>query len=148
MQRSIYLAKLIGPVLAAVGVGMLLNASVYQTMAGQFLTSYALIYLAGLLTMTAGIALVLAHNVWVADWPVIITAFGWLGVIGGVFRIIWPQEVATIGSAVISHSEVLMFAGFVVIVVGGVLSYYGYADIAASGSAGARRNARRRTRRA
>ena len=88
MQRSIYLARLIGPIFVVIGVGMLLNAPAFLAIARQFLASYALIYLAGLITLTAGIALVLAHNVWIGNWRLIITVLGWLGVIGGVFRIV------------------------------------------------------------
>lgn len=142
MQRSIYLARLIGPVLATVGIGMLLNAPVYRTLSEQFLHSYALIYLAGVLTLTAGIALVLAHNVWVADWRAIITVLGWLGIVGGVFRIVWPQEVMAIGLAAVSHNEVLMFGGFAVLVLGAVLAYFGYAD-AVSPKSRARKRSRR-----
>jgi hypothetical protein len=146
MQRSIYLAKLIGPVFAATGIGMLLNAGVFRILAEQFLSSYALIFLAGLLTLTAGIALVLAHNVWEPDWRVIITILGWLGVIGGVVRIVAPDWVVKIGGAVISHGEAFMVAGFVVLVLGGVLSYFGYADTATlSPARGGRRKRSRRT---
>jgi hypothetical protein len=146
MQRSIYLAKLIGPVFLAMGVGMLLNAPIFRILAEQFLSSYALIFLAGLLTLTAGIALVLAHNVWVGDWRLIITLIGWLSVIGGMFRIVAPNLVVRIGGAVISHGEVFMVAGFAVLVLGGVLSYFGYADTATSSPArtGARRGQRKR----
>jgi hypothetical protein len=148
MQRSIYLAKLIGPVSVAMGVGMLLNAPIFRILAEQFLSSYALIFLAGLLTLTAGIALVLAHNVWVPDWRLIITLLGWLSVIGGTFRIVAPNLVVRIGDAVISHGEVFMVAGFAVLVLGGVLSYFGYADTGPSPSrAGARRTAGKRSRR-
>jgi hypothetical protein len=143
MQRSIYLAKLLGPVGIAIGVGMLLNAGVFRVLAEQFLASYALIFLSGILTLTVGIALVLAHNVWEGDWRLIITLIGWLAVIGGAFRIIWPQEVADIGSAVIGHGEAFMVGGFVVLVLGCVLSYFGYADTASSP---ARTRARRTTR--
>lgn len=141
MQRSIYLAKLIGPVFVVVGIGMLLNTHLYLVMAEQGLRSYVLIYLSGILTLTAGLALVLAHNVWEADWRLIITLLGWLGVIGGTFRILWPQEVVEVGRAVIAHSEALMFGGFFVLVLGGVLSYYGYAD---TGPSKARARKRRR----
>jgi hypothetical protein len=144
MQRSIYLAKLIGPVTVAMGVGMLLNGPIFRILAEQFLSSYALIFLAGLLTLTAGVALVLAHNVWVADWRVIITILGWLGVIGGIGRIIAPNLVVRVGSAVISQgSWLLIFAGLVVLALGCVLSYFGYADTA---SPPARTAARRTTR--
>jgi hypothetical protein len=143
MQRSIYLAKLIGPVSVTMGVGMLLNAPIFRILAEQFLSSYALIFLAGLLTLTAGIALVLAHNVWVGDWRLIITLIGWLSVIGGMFRIVAPNLVVRIGGAVVSHGEVFMVAGFAVLVIGGVLSYFGYADTLSSP---ARTSARRTTR--
>ena len=80
---------------------MLLNAPVFLILVGQFLHSYALIFVAGLLSLTAGLAIVLSHNVWVGDWRVLITIFGWLGVIGGMVRIILPQKVATIGLGLI-----------------------------------------------
>ena len=51
MQRSIYLAKLIGPVFVVIGIGMLVNGAVYRAMASEFLHSHALIYLAGLLAL-------------------------------------------------------------------------------------------------
>ena len=75
-----------------------------------------LIYLSGMLTLTVGLAIVLSHNVWVGDWRLIITIFGWLGVGGGVFRILWPQGVVTVGTAIIAHGEALMFGGFAVLV--------------------------------
>ncbi len=132
MQKSIYLARLMGPVLLVVGIGMLLNTQLYLVMAEQGLHSYVLIYLSGILTLTVGLAIVLSHNVWVGDWRLIITMFGWLGVGGGVFRILWPQAVVTVGTAVIAHREALMFGGFAVLVLGGVLAYFGYAEFFAS----------------
>jgi hypothetical protein len=141
MQRSIYLAKLIGPVMAAIGVGMLLNSAVFRILAQQFLSSYALIFLAGLITLFAGIALVLAHNVWTPDWRVIITILGWLGVIGGALRIIAPNLVVRIGGAVIGHAGAMfIFAGFALLALGCVLSYFGYAE---TSSPPARTNSRR-----
>lgn len=144
MQRSMYLAKLIGPVFAAIGIGMLLNSAVFRILAEQFLSSYALIFLAGLLTLTAGIALVLAHNVWTPDWRVIITIIGWLSVIGGALRIIAPNLVVRIGGTIIGHAgELFIVAGLAVLALGCVLSYFGFADMA---SPPARTSARRTTR--
>jgi hypothetical protein len=139
MQRSLFLAQLIGPIFVAIGVGMLINGPLYLAMADAGLHSYVLIYLSGVMTLTAGIALVLTHNVWVGDWRLIITILGWLGVIGGAFRIVWPQAVIEVAGRIIAHAESLMFAGFAVLVVGAVLSYFGYADTAPSKSRARRR---------
>jgi hypothetical protein len=126
MQTSRYLARLIGPVALAMGAYAVLNGATFRLMAGQFLNSYALIFLAGLMTLTAGIAIVLAHNVWTRDWRVIITLFGWLAIIGGAVRIVFPQLVASLGVAMLAHTAVLLFIGFGIVVLGAVLSYYGY----------------------
>ncbi len=52
---------------------MLINRDGYRDMAREFLGSRALIYLAGILAFVPGLAMVLAHNVWVADWRIVIT---------------------------------------------------------------------------
>lgn len=126
MQTSIYLARLIGPMLLVIGVGMLINRDGYRSMAREFLGSRALIYIAGLLAFLPGLALVLAHNVWVADWRVIVTVLGWLAVIGGTFRILFPQEVTRIGTRAIAYPNTLLIGGVATLILGAFLSYCGY----------------------
>ncbi len=125
-RTSILLARLIGPLLCAIGLGMLANGEVYRLMAADFLQSLGLIYLSGLLSLVAGLAIVNAHNVWAADWRVVITVLGWLGIIGGVCRIVVPQFVVLVGVPIISHGTVLLVAGIVVILIGALLSYKAY----------------------
>jgi hypothetical protein len=126
MQTSIFLAKLIGPVLLVIGVGMLVNTAGYRAMAEEFLRSRALIYLAGLLALVPGLTLVLVHNVWTMDWRVLITVLGWLATFGGVFRILFPQQVTKIGSAVIARPATMTGAGAVLVAIGAILSFFGY----------------------
>ena len=97
MQASRFLAQLIGPTFLVIGLGIPANRHGYRAMVHEFLQSRTLIYLAGLLALVPGIAIVLAHNVWVLDWRLIITIFGWLAVIGGVARVLFPQNVMAIG---------------------------------------------------
>jgi hypothetical protein len=126
MQASIFLAKLIGPVLLAGAVGLFANATAYRAMAREFLQSPALIYLSGLLTMTAGVAIVLTHNVWVADWPVLITILGWLAAIGGAARIILPAQVRSIGETMLKSQATLMVGGAIWLAIGALLCFVGY----------------------
>ena len=126
MHRSLFLARLIGPLLIIIGLSILLNGAVYRAMADEFLKSHALIYLSGILALTAGLALINAHNVWSDDWRVIITILGWFATVGGTVRILIPQQVEAIGHAAIMHQGMLIGAAILVMVLGAALSYFGY----------------------
>ena len=126
MGNSVFLARLIGPLMLMVGIGIFVNGATYRMLADEFLRSRALIYLSGLLAMTAGLALILTHNVWRADWPVIITILGWLAAIGGAFRIIAPQGTERVGRQMLKYKHALTIAGAVWLVVGAVLCLFGY----------------------
>ncbi|MGE0563572.1 MAG: hypothetical protein AB7O50_03570 [Pseudolabrys sp.] len=137
MQRSVYLARLIGPPFIVAGIGMLFNGAVYRALAEQFIASPALIYLSGVIVLPVGIALVLAHNLWVKDWRVIITVFGWLAIVGGTIRMIAPQAAQLVGGGLFDNAYVLPIAGAVIAALGCILSYCGYADLDADGTAAA-----------
>ena len=126
MQTSIFLARLIGPVLLAAAFGMLLNEKAYRAMAKEALGSYALIYLTGILGLAAGLAIVLTHNVWVMDWRVIVTLFGWLAVAGGVLRILAPDRMREIGKNLVKNDNTRIVSALVTLAIGAVLSFYGY----------------------
>jgi uncharacterized membrane protein len=126
MANSVFLARLIGPVMLAVGIGVFVNGQVYRMLADEFLRSRALIYLSGLLTMSVGMALILTHNVWVANWPVLITVLGWLAAIGGAFRIVMPQGTEKVGRAMLNSKLGLTVAGAIWVAAGAILCFFGY----------------------
>ncbi|MDJ0514103.1 MAG: hypothetical protein QNJ62_11740 [Methyloceanibacter sp.] len=127
MNTSIYLAKLIGPILLVVGAGLLFNKSVYREAAEDVIKSRALLYLFGATEFTAGLAIVLAHNVWAWNWSVIITLLGWLLLVRGAVRIVLPQQIVDFGAKLLrDNSNLLSVSGFVVLVLGAVLSFFGY----------------------
>ena len=128
MQRSIFLAKLIGPLLAVIGVTLVFDADVVRTIAGEFLKNYALIYLAGVITLTAGLAIVITHNEWTADWRVVITLLGWLCTIGGAFRVLFPRSVEALGGSMMAGASNawIIGEGVVFIALGAWLCFMGY----------------------
>jgi hypothetical protein len=126
VQRSIFLAKLIGPLFFFMGVSLVVNNEAFRLMADQLLRNYALIYISGTITLVAGLAVVNLHNLWVRDWRVAVTILGWLGVIGGIVRIVVPQHAATLGAAELTRPWILITAGLVLGLVGAWLSYIGY----------------------
>jgi uncharacterized membrane protein HdeD (DUF308 family) len=126
MQTSIFLAKLIGPFALALGLAMLVHTSNFRVLANEFLANPALIFLSGIITLPAGLAIVLTHNVWTPDWRVLITILGWLAIVSGALRIIVPQLAATKGRRVIAHRLTPKIAAAFYLAVGAVLCYFGY----------------------
>lgn len=45
----------------------------------------------GYLSLFSGLISVLLHNIWVMNWHVLITVFGWLALIKGIIVIAWPE---------------------------------------------------------
>jgi hypothetical protein len=127
MQSSIYLAKLIGPICVLVAAGLLLNRRAIDALAREILGSTVLLLLLGTLDFAAGLAIVLAHNVWVADWRVIITILGWLLMLRGVARVLIPNEAKDFGSQVLKNKNAVTAILAGILVLGLVLSYFGYA---------------------
>src|SRR5262249_26707412 len=123
---SLFLARLLGPLFVVIAIGVLVNGAVFRAIAGEGLRSHALIYLTGLFAMTAGVAILLNHNVWVGDWRVLITIFGWLAAIGGAQRIIWPQGTEAAIRWFLANPTGLVIAGIVWLVIGALLCFYGY----------------------
>lgn len=126
MSTSLFLARLIGPFFALVGLSVLVNAAAFRGIAKEFMKSPGLVFLSGLLTLPVGLAIVLAHNVWVADWPVLITIVGWLAIITGVIRIIATKRIIVIGKKVSANKNFPYIGAAIWVAIGAVLCFYGY----------------------
>ncbi len=126
MQTSLFIAKLIGPLLAVMGFVVLAQPERVRQMADEFLESHALIFLSGVITLPVGLAIVNTHNVWEADWPVLITIFGWLAVLAGVARLAFPEIMKTMGRTMNENATVLRIPGILMLALGAYLSYQGY----------------------
>jgi hypothetical protein len=127
MQRSTYLARLIGPPLAIVGAAMLLHPGVYLAAAVEFLKSPALLYLAAALGLLGGVALVLAHNVWAADWRIIITLLGWISIVDSASWLLLADRYVALWAGMLTGNAVALIGGAIVLLLGAILCYFGYA---------------------
>jgi hypothetical protein len=126
MQASVIVARIVGPVFVVIGIGILANLSLYAAAVADAVRSTTLIFLAGLLCLAAGVAILNAHRAWTADWRVIITLIGWVFVLAGIVRIVFPQLAATLAPAFYSGPIAMAIPGIVVLLLGGFLSFEGY----------------------
>ena len=126
MQNSIFIARLVGPLMLAVAAALFIDRAAFKSMAEEFLQSRALLYLSGILTMLAGVAIILTHNVWGANWRVVITLLGWLMAIGGAIRIVAPGRTQAWGRGFLRYPSGTLIAGAIWLAFGAVLTFYGY----------------------
>jgi hypothetical protein len=126
MSAAAFTARLIGPLFVAIGLGILINAPFYVGAVVEAVHSPTLVYLSGVATLLAGLAVVNTHRAWTADWRVIVTILGWIFVIAGILRIVLPELVTKLATTVFSGTTALSITGAVVLVIGGFLSFKGY----------------------
>ena len=126
MSISLLLAKIIGPYCIVVAIGIMLNPKFYQQMMDDFFKNSALLYLGGIMALVIGIVLVLFHNIWVAGWPVIITIFGWGGLIKGIWLIVFPNTVGKLVQAYQKKPALLKIHMAIVLVIGVLLTAQAY----------------------
>ena len=126
MSASLFLARLIGPVMLVIGLAVFTNQRAFRDMAEEFLASRALLFLSGLLIMPVGLAIVLTHNIWAADGRVMITLFGWLNVIGGALRLFAPAYVMQTGRTMLKRPQFIPVAAAIWIVAGSLFCLFGF----------------------
>ena len=114
MADSKQIAGLIGPVLMAVTVSEAKNLSIWTN------NPAPVVYLNGALLFVAGLSILRAHNRWCAGWPVIVTLTGWISVLGGLYRMFFP-EAQQAGPSGISYAALA-----VLFVLGGSLTFIAY----------------------
>lgn len=111
MDTSIHVARIIGPLLIVTSLGVLLGGKSYRLMTQEFLSSRALIYLSGFVTLLIGLETIVA---WKPDWPIVLSVVGGLFVVGGALRMLMPERVAKMGMAMLGKSPWLMTASAIV----------------------------------
>lgn len=126
MEHSMFLAKIIGWFYVIVAVGMIFNPRAYRKIMEDFSVNNALVYLSGIFTLLIGFLIVLTHNIWQANWRVIITVFAWLGLMKGVWLLLFPNTVAKITAFYQKRMGFLRFYAVLILALGIFLLLKGY----------------------
>ncbi len=91
MEISVFLAQFWGSlfmILGAMSIGAKFLGRVIEYTEDKTITVST-----GYITFLLGLATVVAHNVWVADWRVAVTILGWITLFKGIEKIGFPDRV-------------------------------------------------------
>ena len=126
MANSKTIAGLIGPSLIALAAALLINLGSMSALVEAVSHDPALVLVSGVLSFVAGLAVVRVHNHWAADWAVLVTIFGWLLLIGGLVRMLFPIWLAGMAATFSPSTGLIVGEAVVFLVIGAFLSYKAY----------------------
>lgn len=125
METTIFLAKLWGPAILAVGLGVFVSRSYYIKIYRDLEKDALAVLLFGMVAMTAGIAHILFHNVWGTFSQGFISFLGWGLFIKGTLFVVAPNFVDKAGNFWI-NKHLIPFAGLLTLIGGGYLTWIAY----------------------
>lgn len=110
--------------LLILGLSYGLNTAMWLRVARDAMDRPAHYFYMVILTLVLGLAIVAGHNVWVADWPVAVTLFGWILVAKSTLFLLFPQSIRLFSD----WSDAFMttwirVAGLLLALLGGILVY-------------------------
>ena len=105
---------------------MLFNFGSFPALAEQISRDPGLIFVSGILLFVAGLAIVRVHNRWTNGWPVLVTVLGWLFVLGGLARMLFPTGLAAIAAGIGQITGAIIAGAIVLLGLGAFLSFKAY----------------------
>ena len=113
MQNALWLASIFGPLLAIVGLWMLLYHENMMKVLNSIKSTPALFYMSGWMSLLIGLVIVSQYNVWMANLAVLITLLGWVLIIRGILALFIPQLLIKLTMEKTSWCKVMRIIPFV-----------------------------------
>jgi hypothetical protein len=126
MTLTSYVAQLLGLYLTLSGVLMIVREQAMIELVPKFTDSPAFLYFLGSLRILIGLAIVLAHTMWVGTLGLVIYLLGWISLLRGIAMLLLPAEAERKILANFSRGNVSYVTALVAIVLGGWLAYAGF----------------------
>jgi hypothetical protein len=124
MNTLNFVTELWGIFMVVASLSLLVNQGLIKkifTFADDELT----IFFGGILTFIIGVASVLSYNVWVYNWTVAITIFGWVAILKGICLLFFPSWSRKMHN-MLKDKEWIPYLLLVAIFIGCFLVYAGF----------------------
>ena len=126
--RTIFLSRLFGLSCILIPLPMMLHKQAVVEMATGLFRDPSMTFLVGVLTLVAGLATVLAHNIWSGGaLPVVLTIVGWLTLIKGfTFLLLFSEDAAGLYLGTLHYTQLFYLYMAICVVIGAYLTYSGF----------------------
>ncbi len=127
-SRTIFLSRLIGLYCIVIALSMMTRRQATVETVTVFLQSPSMMLILGAITLAAGLAMVLAHNIWSGGaLVVVVTLVGWITLIKSLFFLFLPSEMeAGLFLGQLHYRQLFYLYTAISLVLGVYLSYGGF----------------------
>jgi len=127
-SRTVFLSRLIGLYCFLAALSMMIRKETIIETVRALLHDSPLMFIVGILTLAAGLAMVIAHNVWSGGAPmVIVTLVGWLTLAKGLlFLFLSPEAEADLFFSKLHYERLFYVYVAISLVIGIYLIYEGF----------------------
>ena len=125
-ETSEKIARLMGPTLMLIAASVLFNRKSLPDLAAQIAGNWPIVFLSGLVLFVAGLAIVTRHNIWDRGWQMVVTILGWLAMIGGAARVLYPVQLAALTPSIVQSQFGLFLAAYALLALGAFLTLKGF----------------------
>jgi hypothetical protein len=127
-ERTVFLSRLIGLYCILVAMSMMLHKQSVVEAVTALLNDPPLVLLVGVLTLVAGLAMVLTHNIWSAGpSALLVTIVGWITLMKGLLFLSLPRErEADLLLAKLHYTEYFYLFMAISLMIGLYLTYKGF----------------------
>lgn len=119
-----YLAELWGISLVIISFALLVRETHLKKLYASIETEDEL-FLWGVVCLVIGVAMILAYNVWVWQWQIIITLFGWASLLKGLVLLLMPGLMKSCTKKMQS-SALMPYCLVIALIIGLVITYLGF----------------------
>lgn len=113
MDISIFFARFLGGFFVIFGLLFIATRQLGKTI--EMTDNKAFVISTGYITLLLGLVTVVLHNLWVADWRIVITLIGWGWLIKGILKIGFPEFInkhaQKFAKKEVSSAIILIFLG-------------------------------------
>ncbi|MHC4627575.1 MAG: hypothetical protein ACYTDV_11390 [Planctomycetota bacterium] len=121
MDTTVFLAQFWGWLSAITAIVYLARGRSFLDELLRMHEDKGFVFLSGWVLLALGVITIILHNVWVVNWPVIITITGWASIIKGVTRMAFPKATYELTNSILGNRIVRFRIAMVVVGLLGVL---------------------------
>jgi hypothetical protein len=121
MDISVFLARFWGSLFMILGISTITAKFLGKVI--EYTEDKTITISTGYITFLLGLATVVAHNKWVADWRLAVTLLGWTTLFKGIEKIAFPNRINKIA---LKFKNQQTFWGFVILLIGSLYFFISF----------------------